>query len=334
MRTKLLSERLQRSKTAAFWLCWQLTKTSTKEYNLSINQLKLVATQQKVNIILSEWYGRTGNNIQQILIALAHAEEFKGSFEVSLKKLMEAGLSDLLSPLSIDFSPGRKTTTQFVSRFFHYTENTFNRSTLRRMRFEQGTQPRRECLLGLQWIEKNIHNVAQQRLKRQLKPQQVPTPPSEDLVLCLRSGEIQDLKYSYYMTNPLCFYENLANQFEHVIIVTEPGNEHYLLRRICNLFKRHTIEFIRYEDRDRGFELLRQATNLATSGVSTFPIAAALLSDNLRALHCTDNFMDEHLNPRMINKEKVDVQMMKLPGFEAQWRTSEQRKKLLMAYRP
>jgi hypothetical protein len=67
------SERIQLSKAAAFWLCWQLTKTSINEYNLSINQLKLVATKQKANFILSEWYGRTGNNIQQILIALAHA---------------------------------------------------------------------------------------------------------------------------------------------------------------------------------------------------------------------------------------------------------------------
>jgi hypothetical protein len=83
---------------------------------------------------------------------------------------------------------------------------------------------------------------------------------------------------------------------------------------------------------EKDFELLRQAVYLATSGVSVFPMAAALLSDKLKTFYCTDAFMEEHLNPLMLDRQRVDVQIMKLPGFAEKWRISKDRRKLLFEY--
>jgi hypothetical protein len=182
------------------------------------------------------------------------------------------------------------------------------------------------------WLEKNMRRIAQDHLKGYLIVKSGVESPGNKLVLCLRSGELHDLNNLYYITNPLCFYRKLANLFDSVIIITEPGKEHALLGDICRLFKEHRIMFTKYEDRDTAFELMRQAAYLATSGVSVFPMAAALLSDKLKTLYCTDAFMDEHLNPLMLDRQRVDVQITKLPGFAEKWRTSKDRKKLLLNY--
>ena len=54
------------------------------------------------------------------------------------------------------------------------------------------------------------------------------------------------------------------------------------------------------------FNILFNAINLATSGVGTFPIAAALLSNKLRNFYYTDLYSDEHLNPKMVTNKRVN----------------------------
>jgi hypothetical protein len=56
---------------------------------------------------------------------------------------------------------------------------------------------------------------------------------------------------------------------------------------------------------ENDFNLLANARNLATSGVGTFPIAAALLSTKLKNFYYTNLFSEEHLNPKMLINNQV-----------------------------
>jgi hypothetical protein len=74
--------------------------------------------------------------------------------------------------------------------------------------------------------------------------------------------------------------------------------------------------------------------HLASSGVGTFALAAALLSERLKVIHCTDLYQTEHLNPRMLSSGGVTVRQKSLSGFRRQWLSARDRIHLLLTYAP
>ena len=203
------------------------------------------------------------------------------------------------------------------------------------MAYRRGHSPRRDCLLGRRAIEAHAHRIAQLYLSPLvlLSAESAASHLLDEgtLVIHLRSGDVASLNYDYYMTNPLCYYVELARQYRRAVVVTEPGAPHPLLASILALFRQATVVSTTARD---DFLTLCMAPHLASSGVGTFAIAAALLSQRLSVFHCTDIFQDEHLNPRMIRSEKVQVRLQLMPGFVKQWLRSRDRLTLLRTYQP
>jgi hypothetical protein len=313
------------------WFLWQLVGSLLNRFALFRERIDIVFLDKKINFVISCWYGRTGNNIQQILIAIAHAEKFKGSFLLNEEFLREGDLGEMFSPIRLDFSPDNDVSGDCRRIFFHFTELSFFPNSIRRMHFSPGDPPRLDSLLDSAWIERNLWQVARRYLRPKLIVQEFHRPADDHLVLCLRSGDIQGLENLYYITNPFIYYQLLAEQFRSILIITEPRPRHVLLSGICDLFAQSRVETISYPERNRGFEIIRNARFLATSGVSTFPLSAAILSDRLSGFYCTDMFMDEHLNPRML-APSVNVNEFRLPGYRGLWRCSVDRNRLLHEY--
>ena len=63
--------------------------------------------------------------------------------------------------------------------------------------------------------------------------------------------------------------------------------------------KSHRKERTKYKE---DFNILSNAKNLATSGVGTFAIAAAMCSKKIENLYYSDLFFNHHLNPTMLKK--------------------------------
>jgi hypothetical protein len=313
------------------WFLWQSISNVLNRFSLVREKIGIVFGRKKINFAISRWYGRTGNNIQQILIAIAHAEQFKGSFQLEEEFLQEGDLGEMFSPIHLDFSPKREVSGDCRRIFFHFTELSFLSHSTRRMHFAPGDMPRLDSLLSRTWIERNLWKVARRYLRPSLLTQGLHRPADDHLVLCLRSGDVQGLANLYYITNPLVFYKRLAESFRSVLIITEPQPRHVLLAEICALFAESRVETIAYEERNRGFEIIRNAKELATSGVSTFPLSAAILSDRLDSFYCTDMYMDEHLNPRML-APSIQINEFRLPGYPRLWRRSVDRQRLLHQY--
>ena len=113
--------------------------------------------------------------------------------------------------------------------------------------------------------------------------------------------------------------------------MTEPGFTHVLMDSVRSLLPEHELV---YGAADADYQLLRHSVDLASSGVGTFAIADVLLSQNIKQFHCTDGFQIEHLNPLMIDAAKVNVRMLRLHGYADQWLRSQNRRDLLLNWRP
>lgn len=200
------------------------------------------------------------------------------------------------------------------------------------MHFRTELRPRRDCLLSRQHMEANLWRISQSYLRPNVIESSFHSPPPSDhLVLHLRAGDVGSLCHDYYIPNPLCFYRWLRQFHDSLLIVMEPGEEHFMAQEIMSLFR--TVEVVSgsmIED----FQRLRSAKYLASSGVSTFPMAASLLSSCLDKYYCSSLFLVEHLNPRMLRGTTVHLKTFNLPDFQKLWMGSTDRRDLLIQYEP
>jgi hypothetical protein len=240
-----------------------------------------------------------------------------------------------LTGLAIDFDPSRDADCTLSRAFFHYTEYACSPSDYRRIACREGHSPRRDCLLGRAYIEANAHRIARSYLSAHVcentSTEKIYKGREPTIVIHLRAGDISNLDSAYYITNPLHYYLHLSRRYTRAIIVTEPGPRHILLPSILALFPHHEVTTGSVNE---DFQSLLHAHHLATSGVGTFAVAAALLSRRLQRFHCSDLFQIEHLNPRMLDPQRVEVCVLPLRGFVSRWRRSTDRRRLLLEWQP
>ena len=158
----------------------------------------------------------------------------------------------------------------------------------------------------------NIHEIARNELFFNLKFYKDIELDNNTLVIHLRGGDVfYDDWHSLYVQNPLSFYLKISKKFENIIIVTEHIKDNFILKE---LDKRLDLK-IASGSLEEDANILLNARNLATSGVSAFPIACALLSQKLENLLVTNIYLEEHLNPKMINKNYVNIENYKVSNY-------------------
>jgi len=160
-------------------------------------------------------------------------------------------------------------------------------------------------------------------------------PFDEDtLVIHIRSGDIFAHEHNPphdYVPNPLVYYLNLIEEYEKVIVVTEPDNYNPIIDELRKNNK-VTIQSSNVSD---DFSTLLRAKNLASSGVGTFAVAAALCSNNIKKFYCTNLYLDEHLNPEMLYETDISVYMMELNEYInlKEWKNNEEQCKCILEYK-
>ena len=74
------------------------------------------------------------------------------------------------------------------------------------------------------------------------------------------------------------------------------------------------------------------AENLATSGVGTFPIAAALCSSKLKNLYYSDIYFNHHLNPELVrNVNHVRFRFGNYLKLGSHWEGTDNQKNLMVS---
>jgi len=253
---------------------------------------------------ISHWYGRLGNNIQQICNA------------IMFSKLSGDGFfsppHELIDQITFDYE---KRTMVRSGRFFHY--NTDNKD------FD----------MDLDYIYSNIRKVALEYVRPKLKVELLESYDNNVLVVHIRSGDIFEHEHNPphdYVPNPFSYYLNLIEDYDKVIVVTEPDNYNPIVGEL----KKNSKVTVQSLSVAKDFSTLLRAKNIASSGTGTFAIAAALCSTNVENFYCSNMYLDEHLNPDMLLGSDINVYMMNLDNYiqPKTWKNNEEQRKFILEY--
>ena len=254
---------------------------------------------------VSHGYGRLGNNIQQICNGILYSQINEDCFVSPHHDLIEQVVLN---------SEGK--TMVRPNRFFHY--NTHNKD------FD----------IPIDYLYENIEKIVKQYVVPNFKFSIGKSFDDDTLVIHIRSGDIFEHEHNPphdYVPNPLCYYLNLIEDYDKIIVVTEPDNHNPIIDELKKI-KKVTVQS---KSVGEDFATLMRAKNLASSGTGTFAVAAALCSSNLKNFYCTDLYLNEHLNPEMLMKcEGIEVYMMELKNYIQfkNWKNNEEQRKFIMEY--
>ncbi len=231
------------------------------------------------NYSISYYFSRFGNNLQQIGIGILYSIRNKGNFYSNESEFIKE-FNVISNPIIKYFSIFKK-----HYRFFYF--------------LEKQDFPKRK--LDEQYVKKNIQKIFKEEISPNIKFLNEKNIDEDTLVIHIRSGDIFTLPVKNYFQNPINFYIQIASKYKKVLVVTSED----MLNPVCEELKKiNNIEF-QSSSFENDFNTLYSAKNLATSGVGTFPIAAALLSTKLENFYYTDLYLPEHLNPEMVTHKEV-----------------------------
>ena len=177
----------------------------------------------------------------------------------------------------------------------------------------------------------NMHDIFKNQLSKKISFYGSTELDNETLVIHIRNGDIFSgkSKYKQYVQNPLVYYEKLIANYKKVIVVTESYGNNPVIEKLKD-YSNVKIQSLSLEE---DFRTLLSAKNLATSGVGTFGIAAALMSKNLKRLYCSDIFLSHHLNPYMLDPNYVKVHIYNIKNYIdiGQWNFDNKVSKIMMS---
>tara|TARA_B100000427_G_C15500748_1_gene591896 strand:+ start:632 stop:1510 length:879 start_codon:yes stop_codon:yes gene_type:complete len=241
------------------------------------------------NYTLSNFYGGFGNNLQQIALGIMHSNLNGYNFYSKEHELLD-NISQINNKLSNFFNKYR-----FDSRFFYFDNTSKNLPTPDITDFPLDIKDRDYYL-------DNFYYIFQHKIFPKLNFLKNIDIDDKTIVIHIRSGDIfakkdgEIISNVVYIQNPLNYYLNLIERYEKTIIVSsQPFNN-----PVISLLMDHPKVEIQSNSIEEDFNILLNAKNLATSGVGTFAIAAALSSKKLINLHYSNLFFDHHLNPTMV----------------------------------
>lgn len=244
-----------------------------------------------------------GNNIQQIALAITYCNLYGYNFYLENHpyindfKVVNNNFFENFSKIrrSYRFFYFDKPITNFYQRkdYFNKDENDF---------------PIFEGQLS--YYVENLHETVQKFIKPNLKIYKKINLGEDTLVIHIRSGDIFELNWhSMYVQNPLSYFKMLIEMYKKTIVVTSDFKNPVI--EILSKLKNVTIVSGNFID---DINILLNAKNLASSGVGTFVVAAALLSNSISRFYCSQYYLNEHLNPEML-KNNIEINKFYIENY-------------------
>jgi hypothetical protein len=260
---------------------------------------------------IDHWCGRFGNNIQQLVNGIYYSQENELTF-ISPD-------NDLINPFTVSFGDG---IAQSNIYFFHVNSVTkqgnanfsCNVSELKKSRREIGKYIFPNLKVNFNNIKKMDNNT---------------------IVIHIRSGDIFTRKNYYcpvvsrYIQNPLKYYTDIIKNFDRCIILTED----YMNPVTSELEKLPNVE-VKITSLKETIEIMLSATNLASSGISSFPVACAILSENIENMYTSNIYLDEILNHTDLNGINVHITNIDFDRYmkNDEWLNNDEQLKLMLEY--
>jgi hypothetical protein len=247
---------------------------------------------------IKSWFGRFGNNIQQISNAIYYCKNREINFY----------LRD--HPLINDFDLRFGRDVDIKNRFFYYSGHNkdFDCDEIK--------------------LNKSRRYICREYIYPHLKIKEIEIP-KEYVVIHIRGGDIFGANpHTGYIQNPLSYYKNIVKKFEKAIIVSEDKSNPV----VRLLIDEKNVDFVSNGNILDDLSILMSCDNLATSGVGTFSVAAALLSRKIKNLYCSSIFLENHLNPTMLYDSDIKVMMSTISDYIniGEWKNSEEQRRIMI----
>lgn len=238
-------------------------------------------------IFLKRWFGRLGNNFQQLLTGIA----------ISLNNKIDFSSIDheFFSPIDIKFK------RNFLFKGFQFKGEIFY-----------------EYINYFEYISKNLNYLNDNYILPNLKIEkhQENYFDSNSMVIHIRLGDIYDNFYKEYVQNPISYYRKLFDlNYRSYFIIKDPLFNHKLIDQLKYEYKCNVISVNVHDS----IKLLMNSTNLSTSGVGTFPIMAAFMSKKLKNFYFSDLYLNEHLNPDLLLYKNINLWKINVINPYAYW---------------
>jgi hypothetical protein len=236
------------------------------------------------NTFIPRWFGRLGNNIQQLSNGIYFCEENGIKFT--------SPDHPMISAIELNFGNRQFKIKESSHNWFYFFDG-----------------PEADFFANIEDLNYQRKFICEQYILPNLKVNRtlVNDPlPEEHLVIHLRSGDLFTHWPKMHPQNPLVYYMHLLNLFEFNVSIIAEDESHPFVEVFKKL--RVPLEVLSIED---AYTKMLRAVSLATSGIGSFPMSAALCSKNLKRFYCTDLFLKESLNPLML-KDHLEVYMMNL----------------------
>ena len=266
---------------------------------------------------VSHWAGRVGNNIQQVANCIMLAEDRRHTFEQRLDH-------EIIGKFGFNFGEDG----QHVEGKFYNWEPIVH--------CDNGTlEGANEIGISRDHVYANVRRICKNFIYPHLKVPEMEPLDDDTLVVHIRGGDIIEREYEKphnYVQNPLSYYLALIEDFKNVIMVVEPNSNNPVVPEL------RKIERLKFQSLSvaEDYATLLAAKNLATSGVGTFGVSAALCSQNIKNLFTSNAYLTEHLNCSMLYDTDVTVYEVELkdyiPVYPCSWKNDAEQRKLMLEY--
>lgn len=235
---------------------------------------------------IPRWYGRLGNNIQQISNGIYFCRKNGIHFTSPDHPMIEA--------IDLNFGSNQYKIPKTSNNWFYH--------------FEKEHSDFDVDIDELNLLRKNIcEDYIYPKLKIDHSKLNDPLP-DDVLVVHIRSGDLYTHFPNTHPQNPLSYYLKLYQLFGGKVIFIAEDDKN----PIVQVLQQYNLD-IRIWGIEDTYTLLLRTRNLATSGAGSFAISSAFCSKNLKNFYCTDLYIDHSLNPMML-KEQLNVFIAAISG--------------------
>lgn len=263
---------------------------------------------------LTQWYGRLGNNLMQLMNMLSYAKAKKLKCIVACP--MPGELKGL--PSTFDF------TEQNIASGCRVFRNQFF--------YPQKQLPDWDQIV----VARARYAIAQEILRPHLLRNVVLQPqlPASTLVIHIRSGDTfqGNGAHGQYIPSPLAFYKHIYENgdFDRVLIVTERDRRNPCIKALQEQIPNVTVQSL---DIKSDIGMLFAAQHLLI-GVSSFAVTLLMCcNDNLKVLYTPGYFFEK---PLLGEEAQTNFEIRKY-AFEnyipmGKWRNTAEQRKLILQW--
>ena len=240
---------------------------------------------------IPRWFGRLGNNIQQISNGIYYCEKNNVKFTSPDHPFINA--------IELTFGNNEFKISESSHNWFYFFEG-----------------PDKDFDVDVNDLNYKRKEICEQYILPNLKINhtELDQPLEDDVcVVHIRSGDLYTHFPNSHTQNPLLYYLELYNLFLGKVIFIAEDDVNPIVPCLYQAFG-DTID-VRFLSVQDAYSFMLRAKNLATSGAGSFAISSAFCSKNLKNFYCTNIFIDNSLNPLML-KEQLNVFMTDIIDYK------------------